>query len=804
MKTLPVALFAVICAFQSAAIAAAPPPDAGSVPAGFEARDWSGILGAHTTWRKSFRQVSGGFSVQHPAQQWRASFDSRGFTAVSDDGAWEWGLELDGYGFPDSLRTVTGEAGAMNADGTRLVRNWDDSLQEWYVNDAQGLEHGFTVWQRPAGGVRNDALIIDLTVRGDLAAQPGGNGCGVMFVNPAEQPVLNYCGLKVCDARGQVLAARMTLPGPRRVRFEIEETGAHYPLTVDPVAAPVYVKAFNPGGGDRFGYAAAISGDTAVVGAYLEDGNGAGVNPPDNNLLGETGAAYVFVRNAGVWTQQAYLKASNPTAGDFFGSSVAISGDTIVAGANFEDGSGTGVNPPSDNNAEQAGAAYVFVRSGGAWSQQAYLKASNTGFNDQFGISVAVSGDMAAVGAHMEDGGGTGINPPSNENAGGAGAIYVFVRSGGVWTQQAYLKASNAGVNDNLGFSLALSGNTLVAGAYGEDGGGSGVNPLPNEGITDSGAAYVFGRNGMVWSQQAYLKASNPGPNDRFAFSVAVSGNTVVCGADGEDGTGTGVNPPENNGAFDSGAAYVFARNGTVWTPQAYLKPGNPGSNDQFGFSVAVSGDMVVVGAPREDGSGTRLDPAANDGISDSGAAYTYLRSGGGWSLQHYVKAINTGNSDLFGYAVGVSGDTAIIGAYDEDGGGTGINPPDTAFLAAAGAAYLYSGLGPLPDQDSDGLADALETYFGTAPGVPNGTPLTVSLSSGQLRLRWPEVNTTGVTVIPQWSPDLITWLAGGESRNGIPARNLPVSGAGGNLREASLSISGLTRASLRLKLTCP
>jgi hypothetical protein len=691
---------------------------------------------------------------------------------------------------------------ALLPEGRRLTRVWGEGLREWYVNDQQGLEHGFTVERRPAGGGLGVPLVIELKVRGNLRALPVTDSSGVSFAGAADEAVLRYSGLKVWDAEGRVLRAGMTVPDESHVRLEVEEGGATYPVTVDPVAAPVYLKPLNTDGGDRFGHSVAISGDTAVVGAYLEDSDGMGANPPFNNNLGDSGAVHVFVRSGGVWTQQAYLKASNPGAGDFFGKSVGISGDTIVAGANYEDSDSTGVNSFANNNADQAGAAYVFVRNGQTWSQQAYLKASNTGFNDQFGTAVAVSGDTIVVGAPLEDGGGAGINPPSNEDATASGAAYVFVRSGSTWTQQAYLKASNPGANDNFGSAVAIDGNTVVVGAYLEDGGGTGVNPPPNEGSGDSGAAYVYVRNGTAWSHQAYLKASNTGPLDWFGISVAVSGNTIVCGAAAEDGNGTGVNPPDNPGGADSGAAYVFARSGNTWTQQAYLKGFTNGAIDQFGLSVGVSGDTVIVGAPRENGSGMRLNPVPNNGAADSGAAYVFTRSGTAWFPQTYVKATNTGTDDLFGTSVAISGDTILIGAPDEDGNGTGVNPPDTGTVAASGAAYVYSGIGPAADQDSDSVADLFEIYFGTSPTTAGGVPWTVTVSGGQLRLRWPEVNTTGVTVVPQWSPDLITWLASGETRNGIAARTISVSSVGGNLKEAAVSMSGLTRAWIRLKLT--
>ena len=166
---------------------------------------------------------------------------------------------------------------------------------------------------------------------------------------------------------------------------------------------------------------------------------------------------------------------------------------------------------------------------------------------------------------------------------------------------QAYLKSSNTGVDDYLGFSVAVSGDTAVLGAFGEDSSTTGVNSKPNEGSLDSGAAYVFVRNGTNWTQQAYLKASNPGVDDNFGWSVAVSGDTVVIGAQNEDSSTTGINSIPNNYASNSGAAYVFVRSGTNWTQQAYLKASNTGKDDEFGYSVAVSGDTVVVGAHWED-----------------------------------------------------------------------------------------------------------------------------------------------------------------------------------------------------------
>ena len=240
-------------------------------------------------------------------------------------------------------------------------------------------------------------------------------------------------------------------------------------------------------------------------------------------------------------------------------------------GAPGEDSSSTGVGSLPNEGASNSGAVYVFTRSGSTWTEQAYIKASNTGGIDLFGWSVALSGDTLAVGAPGED-----------SSASDSGAVYVFTRSGSTWTEQAYIKASNTGEFDLFGESVALSGDTLVVGARFED--------------TGSGAVYVFTRSGSTWTEQAYIKASNTGEGDQFGWSVALSGDTLAVGAPGENSSSTGVGSLPNEGASDSGAVYVFTRSGSTWTEQAYIKASNTGGLDSFGESVALSGDTLAVG----------------------------------------------------------------------------------------------------------------------------------------------------------------------------------------------------------------
>ena len=459
----------------------------------------------------------------------------------------------------------------------------------------------------------------------------------------------------------------------------------------------VYLKASNTDAYDYFGRSVAVSNNTVVVGAYSEDSAATGVNGDQNdNSAGVAGAAYVFVRDGTTWTQQAYLKASNTDAGDVFGRSIAVSNDTIVIGARSEDSAATGINgDQDDDSASMSGAAYVFVRDGTTWTQQAYLKASNTDAGDEFGISVAVSNDTIVVGAQYEASAATGVNGDQNDNsASGSGAAYVFVRDGTTWTQQAYLKASNTDANDHFGNSVAVSNDTIVVDAWGEDSAATGVNGNQNDNSADAaGAAYVFVRDGTTWTQQAYIKASNTGAGDWFGGSVAVSDDTIVVGAQYEESAATGVNGDQNdNSASCSGAAYVFVRDGTTWTQQAYLKASNTDAHDEFGVSVAVSNDTVVVGALYEDSVATGVNGDQNDNsASSAGAAYVFVRDSTTWTQQAYLKASNTDAGDFFSTSVAVSNDTIVVDAWGEDSAATGVNGNQNDNSAdAAGAAYVF------------------------------------------------------------------------------------------------------------------
>ena len=387
---------------------------------------------------------------------------------------------------------------------------------------------------------------------------------------------------------------------------------------------------------DYFGYSVSISGDTAVIGASRDDHAGGT----------DAGSAYVFVRVGGGWTEQAKLTASDAAVSDYFGGSVSVFGDTAVIGARYDDHAG-GID---------AGSAYVFVRVGGVWTEQAKLTASDAAVSDYFGGSVSVFGDTVVIGARRDDHAG-GTN---------AGSAYVFVRSGGVWTEQAKLTASDAAAYEEFGCSVSLSGDTAVIGAAGDD----------HAGGTGAGSAYVFMRTGGPgapgWTEQAKLTASDAAASDNFGCSVSLSGDTAVIGAHYDD----------HAGGTCAGSAYVFVRSSGTWTEQAKLTASDAATGDEFGCSVCVFGDAAVIGA----------DDDSHAGGTDAGSAYVFVRSGGIWTEQARLTASAAAAYDHFGASVFVSGDMAVIGAAGDD--------------SSDNSAYVID-LACNPDDDEDGVPDA-------------------------------------------------------------------------------------------------
>jgi hypothetical protein len=391
-----------------------------------------------------------------------------------------------------------------------------------------------------------------------------------------------------------------------------------------------------------------------------------------------------------------YVKASNTSTNSRFGAGVAVSGDgqTLAVGADLEDSSSTGIDGDQMNvGAVNSGAVYVFVRdAAGQWSQQAYVKASNTGAGDFFGYDVALSddGNTLVVGAYIEESSATGVDGDQADNSNyGAGAVYVFVRDGaGQWSQQAYVKASTTGVNDAFGWSVAVSGDgdTLAAGAVGEASSATGIDGNQADDSTPyAGAAYVFVRDGAgQWSQQAYVKASNPDQEDWFGDDVALSddGDTLAVGAPLEDSSATGIDGDQtDDSAIHTGAVFVFVRDGVdQWSQQAYVKASNPGSLDDFGLGVALSGDgdTLAVGARGEDSGATGIDgDQADESVLEAGAVYVLTRDAADqWSQQAYVKVPHPSVGTQLGWSValGTEGDVLVASAVGEDSGAVGID----------------------------------------------------------------------------------------------------------------------------------
>jgi cyclophilin family peptidyl-prolyl cis-trans isomerase len=360
--------------------------------------------------------------------------------------------------------------------------------------------------------------------------------------------------------------------------------------------------------------------------------------PRDNNY---TGAAYIFEYNDGNWTQQAKLTASDGTAGDNFGGSVSISANHVV------------VSAPRDNS--DTGSAYIFEYNDGNWTQQAKLIASDYHIGDWFGQSVSISGDCAIVGAWLNDAVATN-----------AGSAYIFYRhKGGTnhWGQQARLNAADATLQDRFGWSVSINGEYAIIGAIGDEPYGE-----------YSGSAYIFRHNGTSWAQQAKLTASDGAKSDNFGYSVAIDGHYAIVGAYKNDDNGT-----------DSGSAYIFEPNKidpNNWDQKAKLIASDAAASDYFGCSVAIGGGHALVGAYQNDDNG-----------SSSGSAYIFEPNEinpGNWNQLAKLTASDANAGDYFGFSVAVGvGRRAIVGAHGNDANGSD-----------SGSAYI---LKLCPDADLDG-----------------------------------------------------------------------------------------------------
>jgi uncharacterized protein (TIGR03437 family) len=440
-------------------------------------------------------------------------------------------------------------------------------------------------------------------------------------------------------------------------------------------------------------------------------------------------------------TQQTRIIASNGAGFDHFGAAVAISEDTAVVGVPDNDPGGR----------TNAGAVYVFVRSGSTWTQQAQLTASDGANFDSFGSAVAISGETIVVGAYGDD---NGFNSDQ-------GSAYVFVRSGTTWSQQSKLTVSNGAANDWFGYAVAISGETVIIGA-----------PLDDSGSTvNQGSAYVFIRNGATWSQQQQINATDAADSDNFGFAVALQGETAVVGAPADD---------VSNG--DQGSAYVFTHNGTTWSQQQQLIASDAASGDLAGYAVTISNETIVVGAPRDDQS-------AN---VDQGSAYVFVRSGATWNQQTKLTANDGTGGDTFGNTVAIHNDMAVVGAPTNDVGSSvdqgsayvftrsgaawsqqqQMIASDGAANDNAGSAVAISGFTALigaPNDDVNGNNDQGSTTV-FSPTCPTMTISPATLSNGTQNLAYPTTTISssagtaplGYTIIAGALPAGLTLSSGG------------------------------------------
>ncbi|HNT25349.1 MAG TPA: Ig-like domain-containing protein [Anaerolineales bacterium] len=615
------------------------------VPAGLSAAEWAGVQAqiAAAEYAAAWQPETGAYRAANRGQGFEAAFSLAGFSVTTGEG--EFGLTLTAYG-GQALDAVQSQP--LSADGGRVTAWRGPGVREWYENTPQGVKHGLTLYAPP---VTTSVVTLSFAITGSLRAEMAPSG-GLLLRAANNAAVLAYDGLAVYDLTGRSLPAGMALT-EAGLRITIDDAGAVYPLTVDPLlhSQTHILRASNAQASDYFGYAVDLDGDTLVIGASSEDGI--------TETLTNTGAAYIFQRNqdgADAWGEVAVLRASDAQANDAFGSAVAISGNTVIVGAPYEDG--------ESDSALDSGSVYIFYQNQGganAWGQVAVVRNPDWLPDAQFGSAVTLDGDVAAVAAR---------------NAlGNTGVVYILYRNQGgadQWGMWTYVEDYEWDSDDHYGADLDLSGDTLVVGAYGEDGGTG--NPL-----SESGAAFVYQRNEVaadIWGHVTTLRASDAQVNDYFGFSVSISGDTIVVGAALEDG---GPGDPLSN----AGAAYVFRRNqggADLWGQVAILHASDAQVGDMFGASLGLDGDLLVVGAQNEGGG-------LGDPLTSSGAAYVFERSQGGidaWGEINILRASDAQEYDYFGTPVAIDGNMIVAGAYTENGGS---GDP----LIDAGAVYLFS-----------------------------------------------------------------------------------------------------------------
>ena len=541
------------------------------------------------------------------------------------------------------------------------------------------------------GSVRLPVLLAALALAAGGLSSCGGGGGGGTVTPPAPtvpaDPLLADLGLPSGFTAGAAF-------DPRAAEFFVRCSFTQTRLSLSPVAAAagdsilVNGEALVPGQPSQ-GIALLEGQSTHTLRVVAADGSAA----RDYRLVVRRDLASEFL-------QTNFIKASTTGQNDRFGNALALDGDTMVVGVPEEDSAASGVGGNElDDSRISSGAAFVFVRDGATWRQEAYLKSPAPDADDRFGTSVAISGDLIVVGAPEEDSNAIGVGGnPLNNAASQSGAAFVYRRTGGTWQFDAYLKPSNTvvGAVGKFGQAVAIDGTTIAVGALAEDGTGSGANPAQvanGNQAGDSGAAYVFVRTGTTWTQQAYLKGFASGPGDQFGCALDIDGDLLAVGARNEDGNGVGTSgDPANNSVFASGAVFTFVRNGTTWSTDAYIKASNREVGDEFGSCVALDGDLLAVTARFEDSLAGGVDGNQFDNSAQSaGAVYAFARVGGQWIQEGYIKASNPDNDDRFGEALALHDGLLLVGASLEDSAAAGLDAAQGNGGFSVGAAYLYT-----------------------------------------------------------------------------------------------------------------
>ncbi|PYS67626.1 MAG: hypothetical protein DMF69_22485, partial [Acidobacteria bacterium] len=587
------------------------------------------------TWQKrapSSRETGGYLGVSHD-QNFKTWFGKSGLTVLPTGSEkrerdWRMNMRLQSYGYGNALAAappivsrkttenrieyVRSTVRLSTSKGRSVTQSTipKPQLIEWYENGPSGIEQGFKVINRPKrrGAADTESLRVTLSVAGDLCAKLKGDGKEIELIDKHGERALSYSKLVARDADGRELVARMeTKAEGREIVLVVDDQHASYPIMIDPLmwSQQNHLIARDGGVGDRFGFAVAISGNTAVVGAYH-----------DSFLNGTPGLAYVFIRTGKTWTEQSRLRTDEVgTQGGKFGWSVAISGNTVVVGASYMDiDVGTGVS-------QAQGAAYVFVRTGTIWEHQSTLTTDDVFPGSYFGYSVAISGDTVVVGSARD-------------------AAYVFVRSGTRWSQPRKLVQSDPLTGRHFGHVVSISGDTVVVGGW------EAPTPLPPDEPASTGSIYVFVRNGGTWTEQAKVMASDRIVGDLFGSvpgSIGINGDTLIVGY---YNIRNSLEHPDRHGA------YVYVRSAGSWSLQVKLTGGQPQSGSSV-VSVAIDKNKAVLGYSGGVASNT----------PEMGSAYIFERRSGMWFALGKLDAPNVLTQSLFGYPVAISGESTIVGA---------------------------------------------------------------------------------------------------------------------------------------------